>query len=396
MTDESNDQTQGRTGVTREQLLTALEASPVFEFASLTLGPIQVTDIRVNTLERIALEFERTGATVDSKLRRLLREIGQITDEHGKTKSISEAHASNVTPDELAEFARRLLISEGWLDEETAVDEPDPKARLVRELHESMNAVGAAHRKILDRLGSAISTASRTSIANSTRLAEKLRMDVFADSPALKAIQDLQKKSPIAKISRSIAEESPIQQQVRRMAEAIPSSSRPAEPPTVTPFPPLTNPAIESARATALSTANLEKAMERLEKRANDAALLIAGIHDMIRDTTLDMAQNAKESSAATKQSLDQAAASVALGAQSLAWAKYALITSVAIGFVSLIFAAVSAWYAVHPASSPTPVDHAYAPTVPPSSLGTPAPPAKKGIGTNTSSGIQNGGASRS
>jgi hypothetical protein len=203
-------------------------------------------------------------------------------------------------------------------------------------------------------------------------------MDVFADSPALRAIHDLQRNSSIAKFSRSIAEESPIQQQVRRITEAIPSPSSPAEPPTVTPFLPLTNPAIESARATALSTANLEKAMDRLEKRANDSALLIAGIHDMIRDTTLDMAQNAKESSAATKQSLDQATASVALGAQSLRWAKYALTASVAIGFVGLFCAAVSAWYAVYPASSPTPVDHANAVTVPPLSLITPAPLAKK------------------
>lgn len=378
MIDEPNGQAEMRTEVSREQLLTALEAKPVFGFASLALGPIQVTDIRVNTLERIAFEFERTGADDDSKLRRLLREIGQTTNDDGKTEPISEAHANNVTPDELAEFACALLISEEWLDEDAAVDEPDPKGRIVRELRESMNAAGAAHRKILDRLGPAISAASRISIANSTRLAEKLRMDVFADSPALRAIHDLQRNSSIAKFSRSIAEESPIQQQVRRITEAIPSPSSPAEPPTVTPFLPLTNPAIESARATALSTANLEKAMDRLEKRANDSALLIAGIHDMIRDTTLDMAQNAKESSAATKQSLDQATASVALGAQSLRWAKYALTASVAIGFVGLFCAAVSAWYAVYPASSPTPVDHANAVTVPPLSLITPAPLAKK------------------
>jgi len=48
----------------------------------------------------------------------------------------------------------------------------------------------------------------------------------------------------------------------------------------------------------------------------------------------------------------NQHAASLAIGAQSLNWAKYALMASVAIGLIGLVFASISAWYAVFPTST--------------------------------------------
>ncbi|OTP70434.1 hypothetical protein [Caballeronia sordidicola] len=337
--------------LSREQLLGVLGAEPVFDFTSQVAGVIHVTPMLVNTLEKIVFEFERSDADDNSKLRRLLREIGQTDNETGQLGLISKILVDEVTDEELADFARKLLVSEEWASEKESIEELDPKGRVVKEIRKGMEAPGAAYKKMMDSLGSSISAATRASILDSSLIADRLRTSAFASSYAMKAMEE---ESRIAKLGRSIAQMSKpfpgvaaFEERTRGLKGTLPGLIEPAKPLPVSPFPNFVNPAIESARSTAESAANLEKAFERLEQRANDSAAVIAGIHDIIRNTTLDMAKNAQESSAATKQSLDQAAASVAIGVQSLNWAKYALIASVVIGMVGLVLSSVSAWYAV-------------------------------------------------
>lgn len=357
----------------REEILAAVDAKPVFEVVTHDAGTITVTSMLVHTLERIAVEFERDNSDDDAKLRCLLRELGRTNGEEGQSIPVSDSLVGRVTAVELADFARKLLVSEEWASEDEAAREPDPKRRVIETLQREFEAAGASYRKTLDALGPSISAATRASISNATRLADKLRMDIVTSSPSFRAIEALQRQESIAKLAASVAQmqgsiagSEVVREHVLRLKDTLPSVATSDVSSRIQSLPPMVNPAVASAKATAESAAKMEQALERLEQRANDSALLIAGIHDMIRDTTLDMARNAQESSAATKQSLDQAAASVAIGAQSLTWAKYALMASVVIGLVGLMFAAISAWYAVFPAStaqSPsTVVDGALAP----------------------------------
>ncbi|MFM0729324.1 hypothetical protein PQQ52_02355 [Paraburkholderia sediminicola] len=358
MSDATGGQQEPNKPLSREEIVAALDADPAFDFVTSHAGIVHVTPMLANTLERIAIEFEREGTDDEAKLRCLLCQIGRTNGDDGQLIPITDALANDVTGAELDDFARKLLVSEEWTSEGEAAGEPDPKGRVVTELRKQIEAVGASYRKILNALGPSISTGARASIANATRLADKLRMGALARSPALRAIETLQKESSIAKLAASVAQvpksiaERASYDHAARLKEALPAFATERVPPAISSLPPLINPTAESAKATAESAANMEQALDRLEQRANDSALLIAAIHDMIRDTTLDMARAAQESSAATKQSLDQAAASVAIGAQSLNWAKYALMTSVGIGFVGLIFAGISAWYAVFPTNT--------------------------------------------
>ncbi|WP_155638916.1 hypothetical protein [Burkholderia cepacia] len=341
--------------LSREEILAAVDVKPVFEVVTHDAGTITVTSMRVHTLERIAVEFERDNSDDDTKLRCLLRELGRTNGEEGKSIPVSDSLVGRVTTVELADFARKLLVSEEWASEDEAALEPDPKRRVIEALQREFEAAGASYRKILDSLGSSISAATRASISNATRLADKLRMDIVTSSPSFRAIEALQRQESIAKLAAmqgSIAGSEVVREHVLRLKDTLPSAATSDVSSRIQSLPPMVNPAVASAKATAESAAKMEQALERLEQRANDSALLITGIHDMIRDTTLDMARNAQESSAATKQSLDQAAASVAIGAQSLTWAKYALMASVVIGLVGLVFAAISAWYAVFPANT--------------------------------------------
>lgn len=337
--------------LSREEVLAALDAKPVFEIVTRDIGTISVTPMLVNTLERIAVEFERDDSNDDAKLRCLLCHVGRKNGADGQSIPISDSLVSHVTSVELVNFARKLLASEGWASEDEAADDPNPKGRVVETLRGEIKAAEASYRKVLDSLGSSISATTRASILNSTRLADKLRMDIATGSPALRAIEALKNSSAIAGLATSLAQ---TQRSIAGGTESTLSSfAIPPIPSRIQSLPPIVNPTAESAKATAESAAKMEQTLTRLEQRADDSALLIAGIHDMIRDTTLDMARNAHESSAATKQSLDQAAASVAIGAQSLKWAKYALMASVGIGFVGLVFAGISAWYAVFPIKIP-------------------------------------------
>ncbi|MBN3832578.1 hypothetical protein [Burkholderia sp. Ac-20344] len=341
--------------LSREEILAAVDVKPVFEVVTHDAGTITVTSMRVHTLERIAVEFERDNSDDDTKLRCLLRELGRTNGEEGQSIPVSDSLVGRVTTVELADFARKLLVSEEWASEDEAALEPDPKRRVIEALQREFEAAGASYRKILDSLGPSISAATRASISNATRLADKLRMDIVTSSPSFKAIEALQRQESIARLAAmqgSIAGSEVVREHVLRLKDTLPSAATSDVSSRIQSLPPMVNPAVASAKATAESAAKMEQALERLEQRANDSALLITGIHDMIRDTTLDMARNAQESSAATKQSLDQAAASVAIGAQSLTWAKYALMASVVIGLVGLVFAAISAWYAVFPANT--------------------------------------------
>lgn len=369
MSDRTSGQEEPNKLLSREEILAAFDAEPVFEIVTHDAGTINVTPMLANTLERIADEFARDDADDDTKLRCLLCQVGRTNGDDGQSAPISDSLANRVTGVELADFARKLLVSEEWASEDEAAGEPDPKGRVVRALRGEIEAAGASYRKLLDALGPSISAGTRASIANATRLADKLRMDVVTSSPAFRAIDALRKDSSIAKLGASIAQMqksiaggAAIREQALRLNNSLPSLAASPVSSRIQSLPPIVNPTAASAKATAESAANMEQTLERLEQRANDSALLIAGIHDMIRDTTLDMARNAQESIAATKQSLDQAAASVAIGAQSLNWAKYALMVSVGIGLVGLVFAGISAWYAVFPANTaqlPDPVAEA-------------------------------------
>ncbi|MCU9956710.1 hypothetical protein OEJ37_25425 [Burkholderia sp. BKH01] len=340
--------------LSREEILAALDTKPVFEIVTHDAGTINVTPVLAKTLERITVEFERDDSGVDDKLRFLLCQIGRTNGDDGQLTPISDSLVSHVTSVELADFARKLLVSEEWASEDEVVDEPDPKGRVIEALRGEIEAAGASYRKLLDALGPSISAATRASISNATRLADKLRMDIATSSHTFRAIETLQRDGSVAKLATSVAQmhksiagEAEIRGQALRLKGTLPSFAMSPVPSRIQSLPPIVNPTAASAKATAESAAKMEQALERLEQRADDSALLIAGIHDMIRDTTLDMARNAQESSAATKQSLDQAAASLAIGVQSLNWAKYALMASVGIGLVGLVFAGISAWYAV-------------------------------------------------
>jgi hypothetical protein len=201
---------------------------------------------------------------------------------------------------------------------------------------------------------------TRSSILDSSLIANQVRADAFASSKAIRAVQEEHSRiTNLGKSFENIWKPDPaftaVEEQMRRLEGTFSHPPEPLEAPSIPPMRNFVNPAIESARSTAESAANLEAAIEHLEKRANDSAVVIVGIHDIIRNTTLDMAKNAQESAASTKQSLDQAAASIAIGAQSLKWAKYALITSVFIGLVGLILSCVSVWSAIYPAVPPSP-----------------------------------------
>jgi hypothetical protein len=359
MSDGTRGQEEPNKLLSREEILATLDAEPAFEIVTHDAGTISVTPMLASTLERIAVEFERDDTDDDAKLRCLLCQIGRTNGDDGQSTPISDSLANHVRGVELADFARKFLVSEEWASEDEAAGEPDPKGRVVGAIRREIKAAGASYRKVLDALGPSISAGTRSSIANATRLADKLRMDVITSSPAFKAIDALQKESSIAKLAASVAQMqraiaggAAIREQALRLNNALPSFATSPVPSNSQSLPPIVNPTVASAKATAESAANMEQTLERLEQRANDSALLIAGIHDMIRDTTLDMARSAQESSAAAKQSLDQAAASVAIGAQSLNWAKYALMASVGIGLIGLVFAGISAWYAVFPANA--------------------------------------------
>ncbi|NUX57686.1 hypothetical protein [Paraburkholderia youngii] len=360
MNDRTGGEQEPQKLLTREKILAALDTKPVFEIASRGVGTITVTSMLANTLERISDEFGREDSDDDTKLRCLLCEIGQTNGDDGQSTPISASLADHVTSDELADFARKVLVSEEWAREEEAADETDPKRRVVKAIRGDIAAAEASYRKILDALGPSISAATRASISNATLVADKLRRDIAAaSSPSLRAIEALQMGgsiaklgTPIAEMQKSIAIGGALREQVQRLKDSVPSFDSSSASSRIQSIPPLINPTATAAKATAESAAKMEEVLGRLEQRANDSALVIAGIQSMIRDTTLDMAKNALESSAAAKQSLDQAAESLAIGAQSLKWAKYALMTSVGIGFISLVFAAISAWYAVYPATT--------------------------------------------
>ncbi|CAB3774947.1 hypothetical protein LMG29542_08329 [Paraburkholderia humisilvae] len=344
----------------KAKLLEALAVEPVFEFLSRGLGTIHVTAMRVNTLEKIVFEFEKSDADDNSRLRRLLREIGQTENGDGILEAISKDRAAEVTDDELLDFARHLLVSEEWATQEEAAQEADPKGRVVAEIRKQMEQAGSAYKTVMDSLGSSISAITRSSILDSSLIADRVRADAFASSKVIKSLQE--EHSRIAGIGKSMGNLfkphpafSAVDEQVRRLRATFPHSPEPVETPSIPPLANFVNPAIESARSTAKSAANLEEAFERLEQRANDSAVVIVGIHDIIRNTTLDMAKNALESAASTKQALDQAAASIAIGAQSLKWAKYALIASVVIGLIGLALSGASVWYTVHPVAPPSP-----------------------------------------
>jgi hypothetical protein len=312
--------------------------------------------MRANTLEKIVFEFEKNDANDSSRLRRLLREIGQTENEYGLLEPIPKDRVTEVTDDELLDFARGLLVSEEWANQEESAQETDPKGRVVAEIRKQMEDRGSAYKKVMDSLGSSISAITRSSILDSSVIANQVRADAFASSRAIRALEE--HHSRITNLGKSLENAwkpppafTAFEEKMRRLEEEIfPDLPEPVEAPRIAPMRNFVNPAIESARSTAESAANLEAAIERLEKRANDSAIVIVGIHDIIRNTTLDMAKNAQESAASTKQSLDQAAASIAIGAQSLKWAKYALIASVFIGLVGLVLSGVSVWYAAYPA----------------------------------------------
>jgi hypothetical protein len=279
-----------------------------------------------------------------------------MENEDGLREPIAKDRVTEVTDDELVDFARKFLVSEVWANQEEAAEESEPKRRAVAEIKNSMREAGSAYKKVMDSLGSGISAMTRASILDSSLIANRVRTAAFANSYAIKALEEEQ--SRIAKIGKSIEDMrtpvsvvSAIGEQVGRLKSNFSLAEPVASPPMPT-LPNFVNPAIESARSTAESAANLEKAFERLEQRANDSAVVIVGIHDIIRNTTLDMARNAQESAASTKQALDQAAASIAIGAQSLKWAKYALIASVVIGLVGLGLSGISAWYAIYPSNT--------------------------------------------
>jgi hypothetical protein len=344
----------------KAKFLEALTPVPAFEFSSQSVGTIHVTPMLANTLEKIVFEFEKSDADDNSRLRRLLREIGQTENEDGILEAISKDRAAEVTDDELLDFARGLLVSEEWASQEESAQEADPKGRVVAEIRKQMEEGGAAYKKVMDSLGSSISAITRSSILDSSLVANRVRADAFASSKAIKVLQE--QHSRIADIGKSIENSfrphpafRAVEEQMRRLDAAFTHSPKPVEAPPVPPMLNFVNPAIESARSTAESAANLEEAFERLEQRANDSAVVIVGIHDIIRNTTLDMAKNAQESAASTKQALDQAAASIAIGAQSLKWAKYALIASVVIGLIGLGLSGASVWYTVHPVALPSP-----------------------------------------
>lgn len=358
MTNTTDGQEETRRTLSREEILAVIDVKPVFEIATREAGTIDVTSFRANTLERIAGEFGRDDSD-DAKLRSLLGQVGQKRNDEGQLTRVPASLVSRVTSDELVDFARKFLVSEDWASEDEAASELDPKKRLVEAVRAEIEAAEVSYRKLLDALGPSISETTRASIANASRLADKLRLDI-ANSPAVRAMEALRADravgqiATLAKMQSSVLSGAGMREHASRLDDSLRTSEASPQSPRIDSIPTFVSPAIESAKATAESAAKMEQTLGRLEQRADDSALLIAGIHDVVRNMALDMAKGAQESSAATQKSLDQATASVT-------WAKYALMASVVIGFVGLVFAGVSAWYAVYPASLAQPQEPATA-----------------------------------
>jgi len=173
MSDGTHGQKEPNKLLSREDILAALDAEPVFEIVTHEPGTISVTPMLGSTLEKISVEFERDDADDDAKLRCLLCQIGRKNDGEGQSIPISDSLANHVTSDELADFARKLLVSEEWASKDEAAGERSPKARVIRALEGEIEAAGASYRKLLNALGSSISAGTRESIANSSRLADK-------------------------------------------------------------------------------------------------------------------------------------------------------------------------------------------------------------------------------
>jgi len=124
MSDETRGREEPNKLLSREEILAALDAEPVFEIVTHDAGTISVTPMLANTLERIAVEFERDDADDDAKLRCLLCQIGRTNDDDGQPIPISDLLTNHVTGAELADFARKLLVSEEWASEDEATGEP--------------------------------------------------------------------------------------------------------------------------------------------------------------------------------------------------------------------------------------------------------------------------------
>jgi hypothetical protein len=106
-----------------------------------------------------------------------------------------------------------------------------------------MEQAGSAYKTVMSSLGSSISAITRSSILDSSLIADRVRADAFASSKAIKALQE--EHSRIADIGKSMENSfrphpafSAVEEQVRRLGATFSHSPEPVETPSI---PPLAN-----------------------------------------------------------------------------------------------------------------------------------------------------------
>lgn len=317
-----------------------------------SLGPLAVQHITAGALSAVAPHIEGLNAEHEQVFCHLVSRLASRPGQSGLSLVLSVGEVKDLTRAERDEIARGILIQEEWASPEEASSEDSPQRRVANAVCEGIASIGAAYKGSLDTIGSLLSPAARKNILDSSLLSEQIKKSLAGQSmlplapkyrSASESLLAAVKKLDVAPSLRQAALDMNSTAKLRDAVGGLnlrpidlPRPSewvRTVDPIKVPQIPPNPLPAI--ARETAKSTAEIREAMDRVEKLAADSAGVIAGIHDVIRDTSLAMSENSVITGKQTKRSLTIAAWSLALAAL--------------FGLISAITGAMSVYYVLHP-----------------------------------------------